>query len=44
MEAGAGGRIAQKPTKHVTDSKLYENKLIILNAASFYVSMSPRLP
>ena len=25
-------------------SKLYKNKLVILNAASFYVSVSPRLP
>ena len=32
-----------KCTKHVTAVKLYKNKLTILNAASFYVSMSLRL-
>ena len=30
-------------TKHVAALKLYKNKLVILNAAIFYVSMSPRL-
>ena len=30
--------------KHVAVSKLYKSKLVILNATSFYVSMSPRLP
>ena len=32
-----------KCTKHVAALKLYKNKLAILNAASFYVSMSPKL-
>ena len=38
------GRSHWKSTKHVAASKLYNNKLAILNAASFCVSMSPRLP
>ena len=33
-----------KCTKYVAASKLYKNKLVIPNGASFYVSMSPRLP
>ena len=33
-----------KCTKHVTASQLYKNDLVILNVASFYVSMSSRLP
>ena len=33
-----------KCTKHVAASKLHKNKLIILNAASFCVSVSLRLP
>ena len=33
-----------KCTKHAAASKLYNNELVILNAASFYVSMSSRLP
>ena len=34
----------RKCTKHVAASNLYKNELVILNEASFYVSMSPRLP
>ena len=34
----------RKCTKHAAASKLYKNKLVILSGASFYVSMSPRLP
>ena len=33
-----------KYKKHAAASKLYIYKLIILNAASFYVSMPPRSP
>ena len=43
----SGDRVAlteRKCTKHVAASKLYKNKLVILSGASFYVSMSPRLP
>ena len=34
----------RKCAKHVVASKLYKSKLVILHGASFYVSMSPRLP
>ena len=34
----------RKCPKHAATSKLCKNKLVILNGASFYVSMSPRLP
>ena len=34
----------RKCTRHVAASKLHKNKLVILSGASFYVSMSPRLP
>ena len=33
-----------KCTKHVAASKFYKNKLVILNAATFYVSIPLRLP
>ena len=33
-----------KCTEHVAASKLYKNELVILNAASFYVIMSPIVP
>ena len=33
-----------KCTEHVAASKLYKNELAILNAVSFYVSMSPIVP
>ena len=33
-----------KCTKYVATSKHYKDKLVILNVARFYVSVSPRLP
>ena len=33
-----------KCSKYVAATKPYKNKLVTLNAASFYVSISPRLP
>ena len=37
-------RSHRKCAKHVAASTLYKNKLVIFNAVSFYVSMSPGLP
>ena len=35
--------VLTESVQNIAASKLYKNKLVILNEASFYVNMSPRL-